>query len=143
MLVSSRTFYLGLFAARPRPQIRAHPRGDRTSDTAHRRQAEQRRTLHPRAVPLRVAGTERGAHGPVGERVQHARRAAAFARHVGSARRGDVGSLCDDAQPARSRDGALGYHARDDAAGDGRAAHSWRDGEEAAGREVSDLFGVD
>ena len=49
------THALGLLAARPRAQIRAHPRGDRTPDAAHRRQAERRRTLHPRTVPLRVA----------------------------------------------------------------------------------------
>lgn len=137
------THVLGLFAARSRAQIRAHPRGDRTSDAAHRRQAERRRTLHPRTVPFRVADAERGAHAPVGERVQHARRTPAFARHVGGARRRDVGPVRDDARPAGPRDGALGYHAGDDTVWDGRAARRWREGEEAAGCEVSDLFGVD
>lgn len=137
------THVLGLFAVRSRAQIRAHSRGDRASDAAHRRQAERRRTLHPRTVPLRVTDTERGAHAPVGERVQHARRAPAFARRVGGARRRDVGPLRDDARPAGSRDGALGYHAGDDAVWDDRAASRWREGEEAAGCEVSDLFGVD
>ena len=75
--------------------------------------------------------------------MQHARRAPAFARRVGGARRRDVGPFRDDARPARSRDGALGYHARDDAAWDEPTARRWRKGEEAAGREVSDLFGVD
>lgn len=88
---------LGLFAARPRAQIRAHPRGDRAPDAAHRRQAQRRRTLHPRAVHLWVAGAERGTHAAVGERVQHARHTPAFARCVGRARCRDVGPLRDDA----------------------------------------------
>jgi len=135
--------FLGLFAARSRAQICAHARGDRAPDAAHRRQAQRRRALHPRAVPLRVAGPELGAHAPVGERVQHARRAPTLARCVGGARCRDVGPVRDDARRARSRDCALGYHARDDAACDGRAARCRGKGEEAAGCEVSDLFRVD
>lgn len=75
--------------------------------------------------------------------MQHARRAPSFARSISRARRCDVGPLCDDARPGGSGDCALGYHAGDDAACDGHATRCWGEGEEVAGREVSDFLGVD
>lgn len=75
--------------------------------------------------------------------MQHARLSPSLARCIGRARRRDVGPFRDDARSSGSRDRTLGYHARDDAAGDGHAARCWGKGEEAAGREVSDFLRVD
>ena len=134
---------IGFVAARSRAQIRTGPRGHRASDPTHRRQAKRRGTLHPRALPLGLASPERAAHAPLGQRVQHARRAPSLARSVGRPRRRDVGPLRDDARSGRSGERALGYHAGDDAACDCYAARCWGEGEEIAGREVSDFLGVD
>jgi hypothetical protein len=110
---------LGLVATQSRAKIRARPRGHHAPDPTRRRQAQRRWTLHPRAVPFRIASPERGAHASVVERVQHARHAPSFARCIGRARRCDARPLRDDARFSRSRGCSLGYHARDDAARDG------------------------
>ena len=139
---------LGLVATGSRAQIRARPRGHCAPDPTHRREAQRRRALNPRVVPVWIASAERGAHAPLGERVQHARRAPPFARCIGRARRRDAGPLRRDgasvwSSGSGSRSCAMGYHAGDDASGDGRAARCWGEGEEAAGGEVSDFLGVD
>ena len=87
---------LGFVFTRSRTQVRARSGGNRSSDQTHRRPAQQYGALHSRAVFVRFASPERGAHALACEYVQRARDAPALARHVGGARRCDVGSLRGD-----------------------------------------------